>query len=89
MFWSRPPDKLFKIEKGELRKNTLLNVPINQTAVWFSIYFFLIIYRNSDHPFIAFRYTAMAVYEQARGKSHSDSHSANEKGLRSDDLNPV
>jgi site-specific recombinase XerC len=31
---------------------------------------------------------AMAVYEQARGKSHSDSHSVNGKGLRPDDLNP-
>lgn len=31
---------------------------------------------------------AMAAYEQARGKSHSDSHSANGKGLRPADLNP-
>ena len=31
---------------------------------------------------------AMAAYEQARGKSHSDSHSVNGKGLRPDDLTP-
>jgi integrase len=29
----------------------------------------------------------MAVYEQARGKSHSDSHSLNGEGYRPDDLN--
>ncbi len=32
---------------------------------------------------------AMAVYEQARGKSHSDSHSIKGKGFRPDDLNPI
>jgi integrase len=31
---------------------------------------------------------AMAIYEEARGKSHSDSHSGNGKGHRPDDLNP-
>ena len=34
-------------------------------------------------------FAAMAVYEQARGKSHSDSHSIKGKGLRPDDLNPM
>jgi integrase len=33
-------------------------------------------------------FAAMAVYEQARGQSHSDPLSVNGEGLRSDDLNP-
>ncbi|MFA4902253.1 MAG: tyrosine-type recombinase/integrase [Desulfobaccales bacterium] len=34
-------------------------------------------------------FAAMAVYEQARGESHSDSHSIKGKGFRPDDLKPI
>jgi integrase len=34
-------------------------------------------------------FAAMAVYEQARGKSHSDSHSNKGKGIKPDDLSPM
>ena len=41
------------------------------------------------HPINQSEFAAMAVYAQARGKSHSDSHSIKGEGLRPDDLNPT